>query len=231
MALQIVQRVMQNEPGVRFGIGRRLNRVVSLEGLDGNLVPNIFQLSSGETSLLDLFLSIPRDGDLADAPLAAAAEIRGIVVVDEIDLHLHAVHQHEILPGLIQMFPKVQFIVTTRSPLFVLGMVQAFGEEGFGLYRMPQGQQISPEEFSEFGDAYRAFAETSKFSDDVRAAVKNAQKTFLYVEGTTDERYLRKATEFLGQQGLLHGIEIKDGGGIPGLRNIWGAGCDFKTVR
>ena len=98
------------------------------------------------------------------------------------------------------MFPKVQFIATTHSPLFVLGMAQTFGEDGFALYRMPQGQQISPEEFTEFGDAYQAFAATSKFSDDVRAAVKAAQSPILYPEGKTDVQYLMRAAELLSQQ-------------------------------
>ena len=58
----------------------------------------------------------------------------------------------KFFPSLMRMFPKVQFIVTTHSPLFVLGMDNVFGEDGFALYRLPQGQQISPEEFSEFGE-------------------------------------------------------------------------------
>ena len=77
--------------------------------------------------------------------------------MDEIDLHLHAIHQHEILPQLVRMFPQVQFIVTNHSPLFVLGMGKTFGEDGFALYRLPHGQQISPEEFSEFEIAYKIF--------------------------------------------------------------------------
>ena len=112
------------------------------------IVPNIFQLSSGETSLFNTFLSILRDFEMSGSQFSNAADIRGIVVVDEMDLHLHAVHQHEVLPSLIGMFPKVQFIVTTHSPLFVLGMHKAFGEDGFGLYQLPRGHQISPEEFS-----------------------------------------------------------------------------------
>ena len=75
------------------------------------------------------------------------------------------------------MFPRVQFVVTTHSPLFVLGMKQLFGEDGFALYRLPQGQQISPEEFNEFENAYQAFAATSRFSDDMRAAIENAQNS------------------------------------------------------
>ena len=133
------------------------------------LVPNIFQLSSGETSLLNLFLTILRDFDLCGTPFSQVSDVRGIVVVDEIDLHLHAVHQYEVLPKLIRMFPNVQFIVTTHSSLFVLGLQRAFGEDDFALYRLPLGHRISPEEFSEFGDAYQAFTETMKFSNDVRA--------------------------------------------------------------
>ena len=98
-ALEIVH-AFTRKSDARFGIGGRNNRVVSLESAKGQLVPNIFQLSSGETSLLNLFLSILRDFDLCSAPFSSTEDIRGIVVVDEIDLHLHAVHQHEVLPKL-----------------------------------------------------------------------------------------------------------------------------------
>ena len=223
IALKVVQGVIRNNQGASFNIGPRQSRVVSLQGTSGIIVPNIFQLSSGETSLLNIFLSILRDFDLSGASFSQADEIRGIVVVDEIDLHLHAVHQHEILPSLMRMFPKVQFIVTTHSPLFVLGIAQTLGEDGFALFRLPQGQRISPEEFTEFGDAYRTFTETSKFSDDMRSAVRDAQSPILYMEGKTDVQYLRKAAELLNKEAILEGIEIEDGGGAGGLTNIWRA--------
>lgn len=130
-ALQVVREVAKGNQQVTFGIGQRHRRVVSIEGEKDQIVPNIFQLSSGETSLLNMFLSILRDFDLCDTPFTKAKDIRGIVIVDEIDLHLHAVHQYTILPQLIQMFPHIQFVVTTHSPLFVLGMNNIFGERWF----------------------------------------------------------------------------------------------------
>ena len=160
---------------------------------------------------------------MSGAHFSNVEELRGIVVVDEIDLHLHTIHQHEILPKLMGMFPKVQFIVTTHSPLFVLGMAQAFGEDGFAVYRLPQGQQISPEEFSEFTTAYQAFATTSKFSDDIRTAIIEAQSPILYMEGKTDVQYLKRAAELLGKESVLAGIEIKEGGGKDELGKIWNA--------
>ncbi len=219
-ALQIVQLVTRTKDS-SFRIGKRHNRVVSIQSGTDQLVPNIFQLSSGETSLLNLFLSILCDFDLCGVPFSSAAAIRGIVVVDEIDLHLHAVHQHEVLPNLIRMFPKVQFIVTTHSPLFVLGMHNVFGEDGFALYRLPQGEQISPEAFSEFGEAYQSFTSTRRFSDDIRTAIERSQKPILIVEGKTDLQYLQKASSLLGREAVLQSFEIQDGGGSGNLANIW----------
>ena len=222
IALELVRKVMKDSTEARFGIGPRLSRVVSLESATGTIVANIFQLSSGETALLNLFLCILRDFDLTEATFRNANQVRGIAVVDEVDLHLHAVHQHEVLPSLIKMFPKVQFIVTTHSPLFVLGMSQAFGEDGFALYRLPQGLQISPEEFSEFGAAYQTFTQTSRFSDDVRQAVKDTERPIVYVEGTTDIQYVRRAADLLGQRHLLQSIELRDGRGDK-LKSTWEA--------
>ena len=47
----------------------------------------------------------------------------GIVLVDEIDLHLHPEWQREILPKLAKTFPNLQFIVTSHSPI-VVGTLQ-----------------------------------------------------------------------------------------------------------
>ena len=220
-ALQIVRSIIARGQDVRFGIGKRHNRVVSVQSESGQIVPNIFQLSSGETALLNLFLSILRDFDMSGTPLVNASDIRGIVVVDEIDLHLHAIHQHEILPALIQMFPKVQFVVTTHSPLFIFGMSKAFGEDGFAVYRLPEGQQISPEEFSEFGDAYQAFTETVRHSRDIQASIEQAQKPIAFVEGATDEEYIKRASELLGKETILEQIEVRDGGGAGRLSKVW----------
>jgi hypothetical protein len=43
--------------------------------------------------------------------------ISGIVLIDEIDLHLHPAWQRTIVPSLAAAFPKLQFVMTTHSPL------------------------------------------------------------------------------------------------------------------
>jgi hypothetical protein len=48
-------------------------------------------------------------------------DMEGIVLVDELDLHLHPTWQTEIVTGLKATFPRMQFIVTTHSPLVLAG--------------------------------------------------------------------------------------------------------------
>jgi hypothetical protein len=54
-----------------------------------------------------------------DKPLAG----RAIVVIDEIDLHLHVRWQRTVLQQLTELFPKTQFLVTTHSPAVVQGAI------------------------------------------------------------------------------------------------------------
>ncbi len=222
IALEIVRRVLQDDSNASFRVTRRGNRFIALHGDDGLIVPNLTQLSSGETSLLNVFLSILRDFETAGGTsLSATADIRGIVVIDEVDLHLHTVHQFEILPQLIAMFPNVQFIMTTHSPLFVLGMQRAFGVDGFGLYDLPAGCRISAEEFDQFGDAYETFTSTRRFVEDIRTAVREANKPVLLVEGKTDLGYLQAAAQLLGRKAFLDDFELKAGNGSANLSKVW----------
>lgn len=46
-------------------------------------------------------------------------ETTGIVLIDEIDLHLHPQWQQRIIGDLRAIFPKVQFIVSTHAPLVI----------------------------------------------------------------------------------------------------------------
>ena len=221
MALDVVRRVIGKPAPVRLGIGPRQNRAISVLSGDQTMIPNIFQLSSGETSLLNLFLAILRDVDLSDASLTSLDSVKGMVVVDEIELHLHVNLQYELLPQLVKLFPNVQFIVTTQSPLFVLGMEREFGIDGFGLYRLPNGEQISPEEFGEFGAAYQVFAETTAFYDDVRTAVKESQKPLVFVDGATDVKYIQRAAELLGRSSMMQDVELRPADGDGQLAKIW----------
>jgi predicted ATP-binding protein involved in virulence len=77
----------------------------------------IMQLSQGYQGMLALGMDIARRLELAKQHLAAEhKDPPSIVLIDEIDLHLHPTWQQQVLGDLIQAFPNTQFIVTTHSP-------------------------------------------------------------------------------------------------------------------
>lgn len=56
-------------------------------------------------------------------------DVSGIVIIDELEAHLHPKWQKLIIKQLSQQFPKVQFIVSTHSPLCVLGTTDLSDDE------------------------------------------------------------------------------------------------------
>ncbi len=74
------------------------------------------QLSDGEKCTLALFGDLARRLALANPDIANPLQGNGVVLIDEIELHMHPLWQRKILPILKKCFPNIQFIVTTHSP-------------------------------------------------------------------------------------------------------------------
>lgn len=77
---------------------------------------DVNQLSQGEKSLLALVGDIARRLALLNPSLDNPLEGEGVVMIDEVDLHLHPKWQHDLIDKLVATFPNVQFILTTHSP-------------------------------------------------------------------------------------------------------------------
>jgi predicted ATPase len=67
--------------------------------------------------LADLCAAWHQTGPAEETADSDPEKIRGIVLIDEIDLHLHPSLQRELIPRLREALPNVQFFVTTHSPL------------------------------------------------------------------------------------------------------------------
>lgn len=83
--------------------------------LKDNKMFSINQLSQGEKSLLALVGDIARRLALLNPSLDNPLEGEGVVMIDEVDLHLHPKWQHDLIDKLVATFPNVQFILTTHS--------------------------------------------------------------------------------------------------------------------
>lgn len=80
------------------------------------------QLSAGEKMILYMVSDIARRLTIANSHSENALQGEGIVLIDELDLHLHPKWQREIVKALTTTFPNVQFIFTTHSPLIISGI-------------------------------------------------------------------------------------------------------------
>ncbi len=76
------------------------------------------QLSDGQRNMIAMVGDIAYRCVKLNPGLAARApmETDGIVLIDEIDMHLHPQWQQVVIASLREAFPKIQFIVTTHSP-------------------------------------------------------------------------------------------------------------------
>ena len=74
-------------------------------------------LSAGYKTCIYLVLGIIKEIEFRfKGPYIKADEFDGVILIDEIDLHLHPTWQARLVNTLKELFPKAQFIVTTHSP-------------------------------------------------------------------------------------------------------------------
>lgn len=81
----------------------------------------IEQLSEGYKIVIATVADLAARMAEANPQMANPLESTGIVLIDEVDLHLHPQWQRRILRQLTTVFPNVQFIVSTHSPIIVVG--------------------------------------------------------------------------------------------------------------
>lgn len=74
------------------------------------------QLSDGEKSYMALIFDIVRKMAMTHPSLENPLNGDGIVLIDEVDLHLHPSWQREVIDKLKQLLPNCQFFISTHSP-------------------------------------------------------------------------------------------------------------------
>lgn len=83
-------------------------------------------LSDGYKRLVNIVTDIAFRCSLLNKEIygdASADQTKGVVLIDEIDMHLHPMLQARVLKGLKAAFPNLQFIVTTHAPMVMTGVM------------------------------------------------------------------------------------------------------------
>ncbi len=174
--------------------GIRLSRVTSeaviFEDESGNQYP-IEELSDGYRSVLSLTFDIVRQlavefgsGRVFDAEQPDVITAPAIVLIDEVDAHLHPSWQRTIGQWFHRHFPRTQFIVTTHSPL----VCQA--AENGSVYRLPD-----PRDNADVGGMVEGVALSRLIYGNVLEA---------YTSGAFGEEVMRSETS----KELLHRLAV-----------------------
>lgn len=193
---------------VRFGVGPRNfggTRIQVLNNLTNECIyPSIFNISAGESSMLCLFGELIRQAD-NNVNSIDLNKISGIVLIDEVDKHLHIRLQKEILPILFRRFPNVQFIVSSHSPFLSMGLADVVPDrakiidlETFGISKDPTTNEL-------YNEVYRLMiGENDRFKELYRSLeekIKDGTVPLVITEGKTDVQHLRSAMTRLNIQG------------------------------
>lgn len=96
----------------------------------------LLQLSDGEKCALAMMGDLARRLTLANPHSECPLHGGGIVLIDEIELHMHPSWQRVVVPTLHKVFPNIQFIITTHSP-------QVLGEltKDFNVIRLSRNEE------------------------------------------------------------------------------------------
>ena len=204
---------------LRFGIGRRNNsgQRVSImydnqQGVSYPITPNIFCLSSGELALLSMFGETLRQGDNIRNNIQLA-KIEGIVLIDEVDMHLHIKLQKEILPELFNLFPNIQFIVSSHSPFLNMGLADTLAERSQIIDLDNNGITCSPTNNKLYKEVYELMIdENQRFADkykELEREILQIEKTVIISEGKTDWKHFKAALSYFNENHEFEDIDVE----------------------
>jgi len=150
------------------------------------------QLSDGYRSALSLVIELIRQmyelygEDKLTKALSrnpGVIDLPGVVMIDEIDVHLHPTWQRDIGKWLTRCFPAVQFIVTTHSPIICRAVISDEGIQRGSIWKLPaqgttdQFRKVDDLELEQlaYGNVLDAYA-TELFGHEITRSEHGQQK-------------------------------------------------------
>ncbi len=151
---------------------------------------SISQLSDGERAFIAMLGDLVRRLTLANPELANPLEGHGVVLVDELELHLHPKWQRQIVEKLRELFPNIQLIGTTHSPFIIQSL------------RHGELINLDPDEFLDrYPDEY-ADRSIEDIAEEVQG-VEVPQKSARYLNMVSEAEEFIRATRNVAQADLV----------------------------
>ncbi len=146
-------------------------------------------------------------------------ETSGVVLIDEVDLHLHPSWQQRILGILLSVFPKVQFVVSTHAPSVInsvkqenirilnggcveMAPVEVYGKDVNGILKSIMDADIRPEDVLKLFEKFHEAMDKSDYAGAERALACIASKI-----GENDPELAAAHVELELEQNLQRGLQ------------------------
>lgn len=121
------------------------------------------KLSSGYSSILSIYSELIMLSELSEIN---KAEMRGVIVIDEIDAHLHVTLQKKVFEFFSNSFPKIQFIISTHSPFVIQSVSDAV------IYNLTHNEQMEDLSIYSYTSIIKGLLGESSNSDDLEGLLK-----------------------------------------------------------
>lgn len=134
-----------------FSDMRVRRRPRSIQIKKGGEVLRLDQLSDGEKCYIALVCDLARRLTIANPSSEYPLKGNGIVLIDEIDLHLHPEWQMDVVSRMVNTFPNCQFFITTHSPIVA-------SDVSGNVYVMEDGKSFMRKTYGKDSEQILAFA-------------------------------------------------------------------------
>ena len=186
---------------------------------------NFNQLSHGYASVFRIFadLLMRMEQNWVSTNQLSEYNKEGVVLIDELETHLHLEMQKKVLPSLTTLFPRLQFIISTHSP-FVLSSIEnvvIYDLENRTLVRQPKGLTDIPYEGiveGYFGadtlsdklrqkyERFKELVKKEKLNDDELREISNLE---LFLDEIPDYLALNITTEYQRLKSEFYAQEVE----------------------
>ncbi len=164
---------------------------------DGKKKFGFDQLSDGYSAAIQIVadLILRMEQNWLKKCVLSTYDVEGLVMIDELETHLHISLQRKILPFLVEFFPKIQFIVSTHSP-YILNSI-----EDCVIYDLEKNIRMENMSGYSAEGIVEGYFEYESYSDLLLKKVKRYE-TLVNLQNPTDEERAERAKILIGLKQL-----------------------------
>lgn len=155
---------------------------------DGKKKFGFDQLSDGYSAAIQIVadLILRMEQNWLKKGVLSTYDVEGLVMIDELETHLHISLQRKILPFLVEFFPKIQFVVSTHSP-YILNSI-----EDCVIYDLEKNIRMENMSGYSAEGIVEGYFEYESYSDLLLKKVKRYE-TLVNLQNPTDEERAERA--------------------------------------